>query len=81
MRHPLFRLFQEVETFRTRAVADTQVTVLKMEDARTEYRGALLWMKDVSERLDPDAYNRLEKFRKVSVLHYSFCVYLNVWTS
>ena len=65
MRQPLYRLFQEVETFRTQAIVDTQLTVNKMEEARTEYRGALLWMKDVSERLDPDAYNRLEKFRKV----------------
>ena len=65
LRQPLYRLFQEVETFRTQAIVDTQLTVNKMEEARTEYRGALLWMKDVSERLDPDAYNRLEKFRKV----------------
>jgi hypothetical protein len=40
-----------------------------MEQARTEYRGALLWMKDVSEVLDPDTYKQLEKFRKVC-----FCV-------
>ncbi|KAF6039049.1 ICA1 [Bugula neritina] len=65
LRLPLFRLFQEVETFRTQAISDTQLTVVKMEEARTEYRGALLWMKDVSTRLDPDAYNRLEKFRRV----------------
>ncbi|XP_067934070.1 islet cell autoantigen 1-like isoform X2 [Watersipora subatra] len=65
MRHPLYRLFQEVETFRARAVADTQMTVAKMEEARTEYRGALLWMKDVSARLDPEAFNKLDKFRKV----------------
>ena len=36
-----------------------------MEGARTEYRGALLWMKDISEVLDPDTYKQLEKFRKV----------------
>lgn len=65
LRHPLFRLFQEVETFRQQAIADTQITVKKMEEARTAYRAALLWMKDVSEQLDPDAYNRLEKFKKV----------------
>ena len=76
LRQPLYRLFQEVETFRTQAIVDTQLTVNKMEEARTEYRGALLWMKDVSERLDPDAYNRLEKFRKVcSVNHQYLCTF------
>ena len=36
-----------------------------MENARTEYRGALLWMKNVSAELDPDATRKLEKFRRV----------------
>ncbi|XP_035379380.1 islet cell autoantigen 1-like isoform X2 [Electrophorus electricus] len=62
---PLQRLEQEVETFRRRAIADTLLTVGRMEKARTEYRGALLWMKDVSQELDPDTYKQLEKFRKV----------------
>ncbi|XP_026157780.1 islet cell autoantigen 1-like isoform X1 [Mastacembelus armatus] len=62
---PLHRLHQEVETFRQRAIADTLLTVSRMEKARTEYRGALLWMKDVSQELDPDTYKQLEKFRKV----------------
>uniref|UniRef100_A0AAR2L018 AH domain-containing protein n=1 Tax=Pygocentrus nattereri TaxID=42514 RepID=A0AAR2L018_PYGNA len=62
---PLHRMEQEVETFRRRAIADTLLTVGRMEKARTEYRGALLWMKDVSQELDPDTYKQLEKFRKV----------------
>lgn len=62
---PLHRLYQEVETFRRRAIADTLLTVSRMEKARTEYRGALLWMKDVSQELDPDTYKQLEKFRTV----------------
>ncbi|XP_037120964.1 islet cell autoantigen 1-like isoform X3 [Syngnathus acus] len=62
---PLKRLHQEVETFRRRAIADTFLTVGYMEKARTEYRGALLWMKDISQELDPDTYKQLEKFRKV----------------
>ncbi|XP_060888905.1 islet cell autoantigen 1-like isoform X1 [Labrus mixtus] len=62
---PLRRLYQEVETFRRRAIADTLLTVSRMEKSRTEYRGALLWMKDVSLELDPDTYKQLEKFRKV----------------
>ncbi|XP_063322406.1 islet cell autoantigen 1-like isoform X2 [Pelmatolapia mariae] len=61
----LHRLHQEVETFRRRAISDTLLTVTCMEKARTEYRGALLWMKDVSQELDPDTYKQLEKFRKV----------------
>ncbi|XP_061442830.1 islet cell autoantigen 1 isoform X4 [Rhineura floridana] len=62
---PLCRLYQEVETFRFRAISDTWLTVNRMEQCRTEYRGALLWMKDVSQELDPDLYKQMEKFRKV----------------
>lgn len=62
---PLHRLHQEVETFRRRAIQDTFITVTRMEKSRTEYRGALLWMKDVSQELDPDTYKQMEKFRKV----------------
>ncbi|CAG2102472.1 unnamed protein product [Medioppia subpectinata] len=65
LRNPLVRLYQEVETFQYRAVADTMLTVDKMESSRTAYRAALLWMKDVSEKLDPDTYKQLDKFRKV----------------
>ncbi|XP_048454784.1 islet cell autoantigen 1-like protein isoform X4 [Rhincodon typus] len=65
LRVPLVRLEQEVETFRRRAVTDTLLTVNRMEQCRTEYRGALLWMKDVSQELDPDTYKQMEKFRKV----------------
>ncbi|XP_043549326.1 islet cell autoantigen 1-like protein [Chiloscyllium plagiosum] len=65
LRAPLVRLEQEVETFRQRAVTDTLLTVNRMEQSRTEYRGALLWMKDVSQELDPDTYKQMEKFRKV----------------
>ncbi|KAJ8778862.1 hypothetical protein J1605_013096 [Eschrichtius robustus] len=62
---PLSRLKQEVATFSERAVSDTLMTVNRMEQARTEYRGALLWMKDVSHELDPDTLKQMEKFRKV----------------
>ncbi|XP_038642835.1 islet cell autoantigen 1-like isoform X3 [Scyliorhinus canicula] len=70
LRAPLFRLEQEVETFRRRAVTDTLLTVNRMEQSRTEYRGALLWMKDVSQELDPDTYKQMEKFRKNTLLHF-----------
>ncbi|XP_077577163.1 islet cell autoantigen 1 isoform X4 [Stigmatopora nigra] len=56
---------KEVETFRFRAVSDTWLTVERMERGRTDYRGALLWMKDVSAELDPDAGKHMERFRKV----------------
>ena len=69
---------QEVETFRRRAIADTLLTVTRMEKSRTEYRGALLWMKDVSQELDPDTCKHLDKFRKVCypvcVAHQVLCV-------
>ncbi|XP_058156337.1 islet cell autoantigen 1-like protein isoform X2 [Dasypus novemcinctus] len=64
---PLSRLKQEVGTFSQRAVSDTLMTINRMEQARTEYRGALLWMKDVSQELDPDTLKQMEKFRKVQI--------------
>ncbi|CAH8866537.1 unnamed protein product [Trichobilharzia szidati] len=63
--NPLDRVHQEVKTFRQRAITDTLNTVKRMEHGRTEYRGALLWMKNVSSELDPDTYKQLEKFRCV----------------
>ncbi|XP_067125563.1 islet cell autoantigen 1 [Centruroides vittatus] len=65
LRMPLVRLYQEIDTFQFRAITDTFQTVEKMEKARTTYRGALMWMKDVSHQLDPDTCKQLERFRKV----------------
>uniref|UniRef100_A0A5K3F5L4 AH domain-containing protein n=1 Tax=Mesocestoides corti TaxID=53468 RepID=A0A5K3F5L4_MESCO len=65
LQNPLTRLEQEVRTFRDRAIGDTANTIARMETARTEYRGALMWMKKVSEELDPDMYKKLDKFRRV----------------
>lgn len=65
LRNPLVRLFQEVDTFQTRAVEDTLCTVSEMEKIRTEYRGALMWMKNISQDFNPDQYHQLEKFREV----------------
>ncbi|XP_078042077.1 islet cell autoantigen 1-like protein [Augochlora pura] len=65
LRAPLGRLYQEVETFRQRAIEDTLQNVQAMEKSRTEYRAALLWMKNISQELDPDTTKQLEKFRKV----------------
>lgn len=65
LRNPLVRLFQEVDTFHSRAVEDTACTVVEMEKVRTEYRGALMWMKNISQDFNPDHYHQLEKFREV----------------
>ncbi|XP_017887662.1 islet cell autoantigen 1 [Ceratina calcarata] len=65
LRAPLGRLYQEVETFRQRAIEDTLQKVQAMEKSRTEYRAALSWMKNVSQELDPDTSKQLERFRKV----------------
>ncbi|XP_053141421.1 islet cell autoantigen 1-like protein isoform X2 [Hemicordylus capensis] len=64
---PLSRLGHELATFSQRAVSDTLLTINRMEQARTEYRGALLWMKDASQELDPDTCKQMEKFRKVQM--------------
>mgnify|MGYP000583792940 CR=1 FL=1 len=63
LRQPLFRLTNEIETFRQHAVTDTLSTVKRMETARTEYRGSILWLKDASIQVDPE--KQLEKFRRV----------------
>ncbi|KAF2361859.1 Islet cell autoantigen Ica1 C-terminal [Trinorchestia longiramus] len=65
LRSPLVRLFQEVDTFQTRAIEDTGRTLAQMEKMRTEYRGALMWMKNISQDFNPDQYSQLEKFRQV----------------
>jgi len=65
LKAPLTRLHQEVETFCLRAVEDSSFTVNEMEKSRNDYRGALLWMKNVSQELDPDTFKQLEKFRRV----------------
>ena len=65
LRVPLVRIYQELETFQYRAITDIFGTIDQMEKSRNAYRGALLWMKDLSQELNPDTYMQLEKFRKV----------------
>lgn len=65
LRNILIRVYRDVQTFQYRAVADTFDTVEQMEKSRTAYRAALLWMKDISKELDPDAYSQMGKFKKV----------------
>ncbi|KAJ6221260.1 hypothetical protein RDWZM_007072 [Blomia tropicalis] len=65
LRSILVRAYHDVQTFQYRAVADTFDTVEQMEKSRTAYRAALLWMKDISKQLDPEAYGQMDKFKKV----------------
>ncbi|KAH9424229.1 Islet cell autoantigen 1 [Dermatophagoides pteronyssinus] len=65
IRNVLIRSFRDVQTFQYRAVTDTFDTVEQMEKSRTGYRAALLWMKDVSQKLDPDVYMQMDKFKKI----------------
>lgn len=62
---PLMRLYQEMETFHSKAVDDTTKTVSILEDKRSHYRTSLSWMKNISEKLDPDMFVQMDKFRKV----------------
>ena len=65
LRVVLLRIYRDLQTFQYRAVADTFDTIERMEKARTAYRAALLWMKDLSKELDPEAYGRMDKFKRV----------------
>lgn len=65
IRNVLIRSYRDVQTFQYRAVTDTFDTVEQMEKSRTGYRAALLWMKDVSQKLDPDVYMQMDKFKKI----------------
>jgi hypothetical protein len=61
----LHRMFDKMDTFHTKAFDDTQNTIEGMEKQRTTYRAALLWMKSLSDKLDPESMDQLSKFRKV----------------
>ncbi|KAF7491616.1 Islet cell autoantigen 1 [Sarcoptes scabiei] len=65
LRSILLRSFRDVQTFQYRAVTDTFETVEQMEKSRTAYRAALLWMKDISKQLDPEACIQVDKFKKI----------------
>lgn len=62
VRAPIIRLYSELDTYRSMAVADTQATINSMEKERTEYRAGLSWMKNIT--LDPENDRGIEKFRK-----------------
>jgi len=48
-----------------------------MEKIRTEYRGALMWMKNVSTELDPDTYKQvMNSLKKVSQFFKNIFVFI-----
>ncbi len=56
--------------FQTTAIRDLNVSIERLEKARTDYRAALLWMKDVSDKLhNPDYHNQLTKYREARIYH------------
>ena len=62
----ILRLQAETTTFSSSGLGDLSWSIENLEKARKEYRAALLWMKDVSEKLNnPDAKNQLTRFREV----------------
>ena len=65
LRPSLTRLYSDLDTFQSKASVDTQTTIERMEKQRLAYRAALLWMKSLSERLDPESMDQLGKFRRV----------------
>ena len=63
----LQRLYQEMATFEASALSDLNISIQTLEKARTDYRAALLWMKDMSGKLhNPDYRDQLVRFREVS---------------
>lgn len=62
----LQRLYNEFVSFMGNALTDLDQSIQRLEKARTDYRAALLWMRDVSAKLqNPDHRDELVKFRQV----------------
>ena len=58
-------------TFEASALSDLSLSIQTLEKARTDYRAALLWMKDVSGKLqNPDYRDQLVRFREVCTNNY-----------
>lgn len=65
LKTPLTKLFGALKTFQFRAIIDVFQTVTKMEKSRNSYRSSLMWIKDVTNNLDPENLKKLKKYRKV----------------
>lgn len=62
------RLMGDLGVFQQKAVQDCSFTVDRMEQFRTEFRASLLWLDNISQELNPEDREQLEKFRKVQSL-------------
>ena len=62
----LHQLQHDLGVFLVSAVKDLTKSIEQLEKARSEYRAAMLWLRNASTKLDdPDASRQLTKFREV----------------
>lgn len=59
------RVQQDLTTFYNKGIGDLKEEIEEMENARTEYRAALSWLRATS--VDPDKLGQIEKFRRVQM--------------
>jgi len=63
----LHQLQHDLGVFLVSAVKDLSKSIEHLEKARSEYRAAMLWLRNASTKLDdPDASKQLNKFREAS---------------
>jgi len=66
----LHQLQHDLGVFLVSAVKDLAKSIEQLENARSDYRAAMLWLRNASTKLDdPDASKQLNKFREVNTLH------------
>lgn len=62
----LHQLQHDLGVFLVSAVKDLTKSIEQLEKARSEYRAAMLWLRNASGKLDdPDTLKQLTKFREV----------------
>jgi len=59
------RVQQDLNTFYTKGIGELKEEIIEMEEARTDYRAALSWLRATS--VDPDKLGQIEKFRRVQL--------------
>jgi len=59
------RVQQDLITFYNKGIGELKDEIEEMEDARTDYRAALSWLRATS--VDPDKLGQIEKFRRVQM--------------
>ena len=65
----LHQLQHDLGVFLVSAVKDLSKSIEHLEKARSEYRAAMLWLRNASTKLDdPDASKQLNKFREVRIV-------------